>query len=235
MRGAILPEKIIGHDESIYGERYTHPAFGVVTMAHQQGGRNVLFGSDVVHPGTVSIQIKTAELNRSSSRDWYSSVGGEVLIEFEMSHAQFVDFVSSPGRGEGTPVTLSIVRKGPVEFVPAIKMVESKTDSLKRQIEKEVLEKIQDISERIAAVEAHLDSGKLSKKELREQINEMKHMVRNMPSNLGYAVSCAKETVDDIATSAKVDVESFLASRVRALGLKTIEDFKRLENKREEY
>lgn len=39
----------------------------------------------------------------------------------EMSHAQFVDFVSSPGRGSGIPVTLRTVRKGAVEH-PLLKM-----------------------------------------------------------------------------------------------------------------
>lgn len=228
----ILPEKIEG--DGRFGERFTHPAFGVITMSHPVGGKTVLFGTDVPHPGTVSIQIKTAELSRSSSRDWYSSAGGQVLLEFEMSHSQFVDFVSSPGRGEGTPVTLRIARKGPIDFLPGIKLVESKTESVKRQIESEVMEQVRSISDRISAIEAHLDSGKLSKKEIREKIVDMKHMIRNLPSNLGYSVGCAKEAIDRVADSAKVDVEAFLASRIRSIGLKTIDDFKRLENKRED-
>ena len=234
MQEDILPEKVLDRTNGRYGERYSHPAFGVITMTHPVGGRTTLFGSDVQHPGTVSIQIKTAELCRSSSRDWYSSAGGEVLVDFEMSHSQFVDFVSSTGRGEGTPITLRIVRKGPAEFLPGIKMVEAKTESTKRQIEQEVRAQLSEIEDRIAAVEANLNSGKLSKKEIREQIDDMKCIVRNLPSNLGYAVGCAKEAVDSMASSAKVDVEAFLNSRVRALGLNAIEDFKRLENKRED-
>lgn len=234
MQEDILPEKVLDHNKDRFGDRYSHPAFGVITMSHPVGGRTTLFGSDVQHPGTVSIQIKTAKLYRSSSRDWHSSVGGEVLVDFEMSHSQFVNFVSSAGRGEGTPITLRISRKGPVEFLPGIKMVEAKTESTKRQIEQDVAAQLEEIANRIAAIEAHLDSGKLSKKEIREQIVSMKYMVRNLPSNLGYAVGCAKEAVESMASTAKVDVEAFLNSRVRALGLNAIEDFKRLENKRED-
>lgn len=35
----------------------------------------------------------------------------------------------------------------------------------------------------------------------------------NLPANLGYSIECAKETVESIAASAKVDVEAFLFAR----------------------
>ena len=220
MRKDILPEK---EYESCFGEQYGHPAFGVIEMVHVMGGNNVLFGSSVTHPGTVSITIKTASLIKDHGRERHSSAGGEVLIGFEMSHAQFVDFVSSPGRGSGIPVTLRTVRKGAVEHPPGIKMVDSFVESTRRSIEQNVLDQIEQMTEQLEAIEAHLDSGKLSKKELRGRIATMKCMFGNLPVNLGYSIERAKETVENIATSAKVDVEAFLAGRIRSLGIKSIE------------
>src|SRR5512135_364425 len=78
-------------------EIHRHPAYGMVSMSVVHGGSTVLFGSDIEHSDRVRISVHPATKYRSLNRDMYMP-SVHTLIDFEMSQAQFAEFITSGGR-----------------------------------------------------------------------------------------------------------------------------------------
>jgi hypothetical protein len=204
-------------------EVYSHPAYGVVVLTHVSGGNGVLFGSDIGHMGRMRISVSRSKLHRHLSNDWIHGEGGLPLIEFEMSHAQFAEFITGVGRGEGTPCTLRYAASGPIEEMPAIKSLETKQDLFKREIRGSVAENLQAVSKQITKLQEMIDSGKLSKPELREIAKDLRNYIDRTPADLEFVIEQSEEALDKATTHAKIEVEAFIGAKARSLGLESIQ------------
>lgn len=208
-------------------EVYNHPAFGVITLSNPRGGDSVLFGSDIGHNQRVCITIHRARLKRDLNHDWIHSDGQ--IIEVEMSHAQFAQFITSQGKGDGTPCTLRWM-KGEGS-IPGIEKVETKHETFRREIHDAARQRLEHIEKEIAKLGEMIESGKLPKKELREIAAELRRHVQQLPGTMEFVVKSAEEALDKATSDAKVEVESYIAMTAQRLGLKSIEELARLENK----
>lgn len=121
MRQVQEPTRIDG-GKSSDGERYAHPAFGVVQVG-RVSGYSTLFRSEFRHQHYITLTISGAELNRSLSND--DVYPGREVIKVAMSEAQFASMVSSHGIFCGTPCTIQHIRH---ETVPGLPDPVSKTD-----------------------------------------------------------------------------------------------------------
>jgi len=196
-------------------EVFDHPAFGVVTMSVVTGGDKTLFGSDVKHDHRICIRVKRAELARNLSNDWNHSVG-TTLVEFEMSHSQFAEFITSPGRGDGVPCTLAYVNGEPM---PYIVMNESKMEIFKREIEASGRRRMEAMQAEIRKLGDLIESGKLPKGELREIHKNLGREAEYLPGSVSFVVGQAEEALAKATTAAKIDVEAYINHQVRKLGL----------------
>lgn len=205
-------------------DRYTHDAFGTITMTKVTGRGKTLFGSDIEHSERIRISVQRAHLDRDLSRDWIFG-NNWPLVEFEMSHAQFAQFITSVGNGTGTPVTLTMAptdRKH-TEPMPGIVKSESKLDLFRHEIKQSVSEGIASLKESIGKIGEMLDGGSVSKKELRSLHHSLKCSLDNLPGNVSFVVRQAEEALEKATADAKIEVEAYIATNIERAGVKTIQ------------
>jgi hypothetical protein len=211
-------EKTDSHEST----RIDHPAFGMITLTTTSGGDGRLFGSDLKHPQKLLIQVHRAHQLRHLSRDWNHS--DELLVELEMSQAQFTEFITSRG-SSGTPVTLRIAptKNSPLERVAPIDAPPSKLNLHKSEVREETVTAIKDIKEAVEKLGQLIETGKLGKKDLSEIHRNLNIQLGNLPSNLAYAVESAQTAMHQAAESAKMDVESYITHLAIQLGMKQLQ------------
>lgn len=203
---------------------YEHPAFGTVTMSVVSGGDSTLFGSDLGHSQRVCIRVNGAELQRDLHRDWIH--GKSQFIEFEMSHAQFAQFITSNGNGSGTPCTLKWVRG--VGDLPSIKSLESKHELTRREIHAQAEKGMDHLREHVKKLGELIDSGAGGKKAMRELHRSMQSAAGNLPGNLAFAVESAEEALEKATSDAKIEVEAYITTTAQRLGLQSISQLAQL-------
>lgn len=209
-------------------EIYNHPAFGTITMTIPQGNRrDSLFGSDIGHTSCIRIQIDRAELHRDLNHDWIHQ--RDHLLEFEMSHAQFAQFITSAGNGGGTPITLRWTEKD--KQLPAIKKIETKHDTFRREINRSAAERLEMMEKWVGSLGAMLDSGKIGKNGLREIHKELKRHVEQLPGTMDFVVKSAEEALEKATSDAMIQIESYVQMTANRIGLKRIEELAAIEDK----
>lgn len=214
------PVRVESHNAVLKdSERFEHPAFGMMSLTvSSYGGEGVeLFGSDIPHNQVVTIRIHEATYDRSLSKDWHHA--GRLLMEYEMSHAQFTHFIMSQNRGDGVPVTFRYKPAQPeLEQVPGIQSIESKIDTFQAEIENSVknkLEKFQEIGKRMK----EMNEGKtISKREFSELLREFDVAVGNAPSNMAFVVKQAKKAVEHMKHELRETAEAIGDNMFRRLG-----------------
>ena len=136
-------------DENV--ETYSHPAFAMMRVSEPQGHK-VLFGSEIEHSEYVQISIVPATMDRGLSSNWFH---GETrpIVQFSMSHAQFVSMPSSGGKYTGIPVTLDVApkdRNKSIESIPNIEYMEKQIDMADYEVDKNTQHSLDLISKKVA-------------------------------------------------------------------------------------
>ena len=217
------------------GSTLNHDAYGIVTLSMSKGGAPTLFGSDIKHNQRIVVSVTRAKLDRKLSDDW--AFGTDRLIEFEMSHSQFAQFITSGGNGGGTQVTLRYApeRGYRIQAMPEIENIETKADTFRREINESATMQINELSKKIDQLEAMIESGKVSKKELRDLCFNMKMNVENMPANMEFVVKQAEKALEKATSNAKIEVESYIDNARRRLGDDAMEKLAAIEDKQPIY
>lgn len=210
---------------------YSHPAFGVVTLGNPRGAAKHLFGSDVKHNECMSIEIKRAVMKRGLSNDWIH--GRETLAVIELSHHQFAQFITSQGQGNGTPCTIRYCAPSGsgIEAMPGIEMPETKHETFRREIEESARESVSAISEQIRRLGEMIDSGKISKVELRKMHADLGRNASQLGGSLGFVVEQAQEALEKATTSAKIEVEAYISNAARRIGMQHLSQLGMIEDK----
>ena len=198
-------------------EEVRHPAFGVAQVTHPSGRRS-LFQSDAIHPECVAVTIYEASVKRQHGTDWVHT--GRELIRFEMSASQFASFASSHS-GKSTPITLSRVMG---TSIPGIVHPESKIDTHKREVREHMTKAVSRIKGCITELQAIVEEGRLSKKDLRQKLLHAKRLLDNLPTDSAYAVTTAQEAIDKMSNNAKIDIEAFFANAVQRVGFNALQE-----------
>jgi hypothetical protein len=214
MRERQRPTRQDREDASDKEQTYEHPAYGVIGMYVVTGGDPHLFGSDIHHNQRIRIEIKTATLKRGLSNDWIH--GRRSLVEVEMSHAQFAEFITTPNRGDGIPCTITEIEG---RMVPSIEQLETKQEMFRREIEESASRRLEAISAEIAKLGALIESGKLPKGELRELHKTLARQAEQLPGSIGFVVEQGEEALEKATTAAKIDIEATIHAHVNRLGL----------------
>jgi hypothetical protein len=205
----------------------THPAFGVVIINQSHcSSDHALFGSDIGHHGFMTIEIREAELHRDHSSD--SIIPTDRIIKIELSHAQYVQAITSQGNGGGIPCTIDYKRTGEIERCPSIDRVESKHEIHRREIKEYAAKACRTALNEIAQLEELINSGKTSKKALSDALRGLKATIGNLPSNMEFTVSQAEETYDKIVSDSKIEVESFVATTAARLGWERLSELTKI-------
>lgn len=214
---------------------YEHDAYATITMTTSTGGGGSLFGSDLGHNQRIHISIQRAKLHRELSRDW---IHGEInpLIDFEMSHSQFAQFITSNGNGGGTPVTLRYAapRGTAFEAMPMIKNIETKHDIFRREIREMSDKRMEQLQEGVARLGALIDSGKAGKVALKEIHKHLQWAADGTAGSMEFVVKSAEEALEKATHDAKIEVEAYIDASARRIGLESISQLVMLENNKKE-
>lgn len=208
-------EKFGGDDQ----ERFDHDAFGTISLTTQTGGAGVLFGSDINHNQCVSIKICRADLSRNLSNDWIHP-SSMPIVEINMSHSQFAEFITGNGRASGTPCTLAYApaRGTPTEVMPGIEKLETKAETFRKEIRNSATEQMAKVMASVVEMEKMLEEGTISKKTLKALVFNMRCHVDNTPGNMAFVVEQAEEALEKAVTHARIEVEALIEHNVNRLG-----------------
>lgn len=172
-----------------------------------------LFDSEINHQHFVRVTVQRCTRNRDLHKDWI--FGTQLLMEIDMSMAQWGGFVSSFGDGSGVPVTLSYfngerVPEAPYESRIAESIKETK-DSAARMVEQ--------IREAQAAVDEAF-ARNAGRKEMRELLADVTRLIEQTPGNVEFASKSLTKHVENTVAKARGDVEAMVA-HAAAHGLET--------------
>lgn len=213
-------------------EEFTHDAYGTVTMTTVHGGGTTLFGSDIGHGDRICISVQRAKLHRNLSRDWIHGASLP-LIEFEMSHAQFAQFITSNGNGGGTPVTLRYAapRGAQLEQMPGIKNIETKHETFRNEIAAATNKRLERAMAVVNELGAALETGKLKITDARKIHSSLAHELGSLPGSMKFVVGQAEEALEKATSDSKIEVESYVNSVAQRLGISAISDLAAIEDK----
>lgn len=218
MSNPVPPERL--PDDS-RGEIYAHEAFGLIQMTTPHGGNGVLFGSDLRHTECVRITVTRAQQRRDLSNDWMTA--DDTVVVLELSNAQFAQFITSNGNGDGTPCTL---RYAPAPGTPTpemaeIERIESAQDTFRREIRAAATKRLEAIQAEIDRLGVMVETGKLPKTELREVHKELTRHAQQLGGSIGFVVEQAEEALAKATSHAKIEVEAYIDNVARRVGLET--------------
>ena len=213
------------------GTTYKHDAYGIIRLTNPQGGSSTLFGSDIQHDNRVRIEICRAEVNRSLSRDWVFPK--KTIVDVEMSHAQFAQFITSSGKGDGTPCTLLYAPPPGAQSsgMPAIANIETKHATLRREIRDEATRTLEFLEKQVDSLVSLVANGKPRISELKDISRSLKVTLSNLPSNMAFVVGSAEEALEKATSDAKIEVEAYIAATAQRIGLSHIRQLGQIEYK----
>lgn len=205
-------------------ETLSHPAFGKITLSRVscRGRGQALFGSALGHSHYIAIQVRTAKLDRHLNHDWIHA--GKHVTEFYMSEAQWAQFVSSVGMGEGTPITF---RDRPDDgytpmHCPGIEPVETMKETFEREIEETAKKYVQEAKDLVKELEALVAAGKAGKGQLTEIKKKLEHIATGIPNTMGFIQSQFAESMEKTVEAGKAEIEGFVGAMATRTGIEVL-------------
>jgi hypothetical protein len=203
--------------------REVHPAYGQLEIGRGSSSNRVpLYGTSNQCRETIRLVIHESEVVRNLSRYWYHT--RDPIIEIEMSPAQWAEAITSLNCGSGTPVTIRRVM-----VAGKYKRIEDPPYEHARDLfETEFKEHVQDINkncrEMIEKVESMAGQKTIKKSDFNGIIVMLRQIQQNIEQNLPFIESSFNEQLDKSVSSAKIELDAFVDSRIRQTGIAALKD-----------
>lgn len=219
MRSTVPPTVTIPDDTKHYDEITTHPAYGQIS-ASRVNGTSVLYGSDFIHNGYVTIRIHRSEWNRGLSNDWHHE--REEIAEVALSEAQWATFVSTLNMGSGTPCTITSIAGRMVPGIPD-------PPDRHKQFKKEADARIANGLAHLDQLKAQIMELKISEKIRQSLLSELFTSRQELTANIGFVADQFTEHMETVTNHAKIEVAAYLTNAVQRAGLTKLQEAPRLE------
>lgn len=203
---------------SLGGQRFTHPAFGEISVTRGQGSGTELFGSSLKHRNVITVTISTAHLDRHLNRDWIH--GDKQVASFNMSETQWASFVSSVG-GMATPITFEMRPVDSAELMqcPAIESAESMRETFSREVQEKCDEAMAKATELAAALQTALAEGKAGKNTLKDLHAMAQALSVGLPNTMAFIQKQTEVAMEKTVAAGKVEIESFVTDLATRTGI----------------
>jgi hypothetical protein len=213
----------------VFEKGETEPAWGVVQISAPQGGARELFGSLLKHDRTVCLKISGAKRYRELHREWIME--DQLLVELELSQAQWAHMVSSIGNGSGTPCTIRY-REGEHTSLSSSGMANQKdyADEMK-DTAKKAMDKVSGAEKKLREFISP-GSKPPTKAQLVELVNMLSMASQDVVCNMPFVVESLEEVMDSIVTEAKSEIHAHMEQMKATAGLPS--DTKLIETKEED-
>lgn len=204
-----------------FEDKQKDKSYGMIGIAHYQGGEPEFFGSDAKWNGGIQLTIKHGEVNRELGKSWY--MGRGLICQVRMTSVQFADLLTHTNMGDGVPCTIQYTQEdGHIKYKPMDRIIEK----IDKDIDKQGVKK--DIAYRDATsyISNLVSNKKLSKTAAEELLN----ILRPLGDSRDFYVNCMKEEMAKMVNEAKSSLRQYIESASGELGIKMDETFM-LENK----
>ena len=199
--------------------RERHESYGRISLHRTTGNiAKPLFGTDMIHRNTIRLEIHSAEFKRAINEDYYTDK--DKIIELEMSEVQFAELITGVGTS-GVPCTLVYKDGHYLEECP----FKNKTDTLKEELGTEIRD-IAKLTKTLSTdiVDKLKNKKTLSKADKDEIIQLIGRLNRGLSSELDYILERCQEQLTNMTLQAKGEVEAYINSKVRQLGLERLKE-----------
>lgn len=217
-------------EQTILGEKTSHPAYGMLQFSRRTGGATHLFGSSIEHKDTIAMTLRHGEITRGLNSDWF--YGDKIIVEVEMSYSQFAEAITSMNMGSGVPVTIRRTERD--GKIPECDFV-NKKEQFQNEL-KERLDNATEISRNLINEVQKLFNEKksLTKADRNEIIGKLNTIYAQVNGNVEFTYEMFNEQIDKTVMEAKGEIESFYQNKINSIAQATLvenkEDLVKLEN-----
>jgi hypothetical protein len=195
----------VSMDETLEGERLTHPSFGQISARRIQGNGEHLYGSDFTHQNWVEVVIHGSEQLRRVGGDSYFP--HKEVVRVAMTESQWATFLSSINFG-GAPCTF---RRLQGEAFPEIEPLGSKDALFKAALSETVSKSVSRIDELVDALKS--DDTKISNKKRGELLSLAALARQDIVANAPFVVEQFGEHMEERVEEAKSAINAYANSR----------------------
>lgn len=197
-------------------KKENHESYGIAGFSRVSGGARSLFGSSIKHNDTIELSIKTAELQRGLSHDWYH--GRNELIRIEMSRSQFAELITSMNCGDGIPVTILKFNGKSTESCPFKDKTEEHLDEFN-----DANKNINDNANRLIEEAAEIFQKKNITKADREHcLKLLRSIKQDIGVNSEFRFKSFQEQMDKTKQEAKGEIEAFYENKMLSIAQKAL-------------
>ena len=194
-----------------------HPSYAQISASRMSSNPpQTMYGSKLRHGHYISISIAESECQRSLNRD--SHYSRRQIIQVRMSETQFAQFITSMNVGGGTPCTIERLQGKEIpspDFVNERETISAEFENAAEQ----VAQSLQTAVSKLKALTA--PGSKLNKAAIGEILSDVEHAQREISANMPFIEEQFQEAVEHIVTTARADIEAFLAHGAMRYGLES--------------
>ena len=204
------------------GERFEHPAYGMISFSRVQGGGTRLHNSDIRHQSYIHLIISKSSLTRDLHSDWHGS--GEELVEVWLSPVQLSEALFNMN-STGVPCTLRRYRDATglvtadVETMPDFNLV----TQFKKEANETLANSLAQLDEISKKLEKMVNSKTTKKSDIKELKFKAEIAVSHLKANIPFVEKCFAESMENRTMMAKAEIEAYLESKIRSVGLEALQ------------
>lgn len=178
-----------------------------------------LFGSNSLHHTVVGLTIRKAFAQRDLTHDNVFGTG-DVIVEIEVSEAQWGRLLTQPNIGDGVPCTIRVLKEGETWVrierppLPPSKSAKFRTDMLQRTTRCMTL--VRGLRRTIGAA---VQDGKIRKAKGDELLRDVEQISTELQHNLPWVAQRFEEDMEETLDEAKADLAAWLDTNARLAGV----------------
>lgn len=195
-------------------ERITHPAFGQISFSRINGGGSRFYGSDLPQDNYIEMLVSNSEIERELTQDRYYPT--KRILKVRMTSNQFSELITTMNQGGGVPCTLEIADRNHVEPLPEI---ENRKDFVHRKFKDRMIQFAKTLKEKQAMAKSLIKKKTLSASDQNDLNFLIEHLTTEVANNVPFFMECFQESMDEVVTEAKMEVENAIQHKINVLGL----------------
>jgi hypothetical protein len=206
--------------------RADHPSFGMIGVSRATAGGDglTLFGSQTRHHTVLGISIRRAFVQRDLTDDRVYSTA-DVLIEIEMSEAQFGRLLTQPNIGDGVPCTIRylpnefVVERDEHSRIPRPPLPPRSSDKFRTDMAQRTTRAMSTLRSLQREIGAAMHDGALRKGRGEELLRSVVSLKQELLSNIPWIAERFEDDMENSLDEAKADLAAWLDRNARLAGV----------------
>jgi hypothetical protein len=204
-------------------ERHTHPSFGQISFSRISGHQR-FYGSELEQDHYIEMTIHHSEIDRELTKDWYHKQGAPV-VRLRMTSGQFSELITSMNMGDGVCCTLEMIEGKSIQKLPE---EENRKEFVHRKFRDRMKEFADIIRKKQNEAKTLVKKKTLSKEDVRNLEFHLDWLTTEVERNIPFFMECFQETMDEVVSEAKTEIENAILHKVNILGLEKLQEQNKL-------